>query len=67
MLSDKQRTAVAHPLDTYSFKNYIAYILYPPLYIAGPILSFNDFMWQVSLTITLLTSQAHIALIAPSA
>lgn len=29
--------------------NYIAYVLYPPLYIAGPIMTFNDFMWQVSL------------------
>jgi D-alanyl-lipoteichoic acid acyltransferase DltB (MBOAT superfamily) len=32
----------------YSYMNYIAYVLYPPLYIAGPIITFNDFMWQVS-------------------
>lgn len=39
----------AHQLDVYSFPNYIAYVLYPPLYIAGPIMTFNDFMWQVYL------------------
>lgn len=33
----------------YTFSNYLAYILYPPLYIAGPIITFNDFMWQVGL------------------
>jgi D-alanyl-lipoteichoic acid acyltransferase DltB (MBOAT superfamily) len=49
ILTEKQRTSTSHSLDTFSFKNYIAYILYPPLYIAGPIITFNDFMWQVSL------------------
>jgi hypothetical protein len=28
--------------------NFFAYCLYPPLYIAGPIITFNDFIWQVS-------------------
>jgi D-alanyl-lipoteichoic acid acyltransferase DltB (MBOAT superfamily) len=28
--------------------NLIAYTLYPPLYIAGPIMTFNDFTWQVN-------------------
>lgn len=46
-MSDKQRTGSAHPLEVYTFTNYLAYIFYPPLYIAGPILTFNDFMWQV--------------------
>lgn len=48
-LTEKQRVSTTHSLDTFSFKNYIAYILYPPLYIGGPIITFNDFMWQVSL------------------
>lgn len=46
-LDDKQRTAVPHPPQFYSFSNYFAYILYPPLYIGGPIITFNDFIWQV--------------------
>lgn len=35
------------PNESYAFANYVAYILYPPLYIAGPIITFNDFLWQV--------------------
>jgi D-alanyl-lipoteichoic acid acyltransferase DltB (MBOAT superfamily) len=46
-LTQKQRTTTSHPLAAYSFRNYLAYVLYPPLYIAGPIMSFNDWMWQV--------------------
>lgn len=36
----------ARPED-YSLLNYLAYILYTPLYLAGPILTFNDFIHQV--------------------
>ncbi|KAH7106546.1 MBOAT-domain-containing protein [Auriculariales sp. MPI-PUGE-AT-0066] len=47
-LSEKQRLATSHELSVYeSFENYVTYILYPPLYIAGPIMSFNDFLWQI--------------------
>ena len=42
--------AIAHPLDVYSYTNYLTYALYAPLFIAGPIMTFNDFMWQVSLS-----------------
>ncbi|TBU27794.1 MBOAT-domain-containing protein [Dichomitus squalens] len=52
-LSDKHRPRVNHSLDTYSFLNYIAYALYPPLYIAGPIMTFNDFMWQLKAPLTI--------------
>jgi D-alanyl-lipoteichoic acid acyltransferase DltB (MBOAT superfamily) len=34
--------------EDYSLINFLAYCLYPPLYIAGPIITFNDFVWQVS-------------------
>ncbi|KAI0791177.1 MBOAT, membrane-bound O-acyltransferase family-domain-containing protein [Abortiporus biennis] len=46
-LDNKQRTTTYHPLEIYSFQNYIAYALYSPLYIGGPIITFNDFMWQL--------------------
>ncbi|KAL5526721.1 GUP1 [Sanghuangporus sanghuang] len=42
----KQRTVTPHELAVYSFKYYFAYVCYPPLFIAGPIMTFNDFMWQ---------------------
>ena len=47
-LTEKQRKTTPLPLEFYSFTNYVAYALYPPLYIAGPIMTFNDFFWQVS-------------------
>ncbi|KAH9070807.1 hypothetical protein EDB83DRAFT_2580159 [Lactarius deliciosus] len=47
-LTDKKRAAIFHTRATYTFANYLAYALYAPLYTAGPILTFNDFMWQLS-------------------
>jgi len=32
--------------EDYSFRNYFAYSLYAPLYLAGPILTFNDYIYQ---------------------
>uniref|UniRef100_A0A8H7XN33 Uncharacterized protein n=1 Tax=Psilocybe cubensis TaxID=181762 RepID=A0A8H7XN33_PSICU len=43
---EKQRVVVSHSDYDYSLLNYIAYVLYPPLYIAGPIMTFNDFVSQ---------------------
>lgn len=41
------RTAASHADTEYNLVNYLAYTLYPPLYIAGPIMTFNDFVWQL--------------------
>ncbi|EHY57874.1 Membrane-bound O-acyltransferase GUP1 [Exophiala dermatitidis] len=46
-LSERDRVAMPAPAHTYtSFKTYVAYILYPPLYLAGPIVTFNDYIYQ---------------------
>ncbi|KAI6155414.1 MBOAT, membrane-bound O-acyltransferase family-domain-containing protein [Pisolithus tinctorius] len=45
--TQKERTSTPHPLEFYTYANYLAYILFPPLYIAGPILTYNDFLWQL--------------------
>ncbi|KAG1736348.1 MBOAT, membrane-bound O-acyltransferase family-domain-containing protein [Suillus lakei] len=45
--TEKQRANTPLPLEDYTYRNYIAYVLYPPLYIAGPILTFNNFIWQL--------------------
>ncbi|EIW83800.1 MBOAT-domain-containing protein [Coniophora puteana RWD-64-598 SS2] len=45
--NEKQRIATALPVQFYTYANYIAYVLYPPLYIAGPIMSYNNFVWQL--------------------
>ncbi|KIM19463.1 hypothetical protein M408DRAFT_31199 [Serendipita vermifera MAFF 305830] len=46
-MNARQRTSNSHPLIYYNPINYVAYALYPPLYIAGPIMTFNDFNWQL--------------------
>ncbi|KAG8784269.1 glycerol transporter [Serendipita sp. 397] len=45
-MNARQRSSNPHSLASYNFINYVAYTLYPPLYIAGPIMTFNDFYWQ---------------------
>ncbi|KAJ1915633.1 glycerol transporter [Mycoemilia scoparia] len=44
--TDKDRIEISAMRDDYSFCNYWAYLYYPPLYLAGPIISFNDFISQ---------------------
>jgi hypothetical protein len=43
----RSRSATSLSEEDYSLVNYLAYTLYAPLYIAGPILTFNDFCWQL--------------------
>jgi len=46
-LSERDRVTIpARPTD-FSFRNYFAYAMYSPLYLAGPILTFNDYISQV--------------------
>lgn len=46
-LSEQDRVKIpAHERD-YSFRNYLAYALYAPLYLTGPILTFNDYISQL--------------------
>ncbi|SSD58682.1 related to Glycerol uptake protein 1 [Saccharomycodes ludwigii] len=46
LLNDIDRNNYKHPLSEYNFSNYLAYVLYTPLYIAGPIVTFNDYHYQ---------------------
>jgi len=46
-LSERDRVTIPAPASSYtSFRTYLAYVLYPPLYLAGPILTFNDYISQ---------------------
>ncbi|KAI4245882.1 MAG: hypothetical protein LQ352_006494, partial [Teloschistes flavicans] len=45
-LSERDRVEIPAKFEDYSFRNYFAYILYSPLYLAGPILTFNDYISQ---------------------
>ncbi|CUM66374.1 uncharacterized protein PRCAT00004038001 [Priceomyces carsonii] len=44
--NDRERLTAPIPIQDYNIVNYIAYITYTPLFIAGPILTFNDYIYQ---------------------
>lgn len=48
-ISEKDRIGTPAIMQDYGFLNYLAYVLYSPLYLAGPIITFNDFIHQVLL------------------
>lgn len=45
-LSERDRVSIAAKPTDYTFRNYLAYALYSPLYLAGPIVTFNDYISQ---------------------
>lgn len=47
-LDDRKRLVAPLPLSDYSFFHYIAYLTYAPLFLAGPVLTFNDYIYQLS-------------------
>ncbi|AET37975.1 membrane-bound O-acyltransferase family protein Ecym_2227 [Eremothecium cymbalariae DBVPG len=46
ILDERSRLVAPHSLRDYSIKNYLAYVTYTPLFIAGPIITFNDYLYQ---------------------
>ncbi|KAI1077301.1 MBOAT-domain-containing protein [Whalleya microplaca] len=46
-LSERDRVSVPAPTKDFSFRNYVAYAIYAPLYLTGPIITFNDFISQL--------------------
>ncbi|RKP34282.1 MBOAT, membrane-bound O-acyltransferase family-domain-containing protein, partial [Dimargaris cristalligena] len=45
-LTDRDRITQSCPLADYNIFHYWGYLFYAPLYFAGPIISFNNFIWQ---------------------
>jgi len=45
--SPQARAATALLPGSYGAAAYLAYVLYPPLYVAGPVLTFNGFASQL--------------------
>ncbi|KAF1938616.1 MBOAT-domain-containing protein [Clathrospora elynae] len=45
-LSERDRVTIPAKPSDYSFCNYFAYTMYSPLYLAGPIITFNDYISQ---------------------
>ncbi|KDN68318.1 putative MBOAT family protein [Colletotrichum sublineola] len=46
-LSERDRIATSAAPQDYSFRNYLAYAIYAPLYLVGPIMTYNDFISQL--------------------
>lgn len=46
-ISERDRIETPCKKEDYSFFHYLSYSLYSPLYLAGPIVTFNDFIDQV--------------------
>ncbi|CDO94930.1 unnamed protein product [Kluyveromyces dobzhanskii CBS 2104] len=46
LLDERGRLTAPHHIQEYSLMPYLAYITYTPLFIAGPILTFNDYLYQ---------------------
>ncbi len=45
-MSEKDRISIPADVNDYSFRNYVAYAIYAPLYLTGPIMTFNDYISQ---------------------
>ncbi|KAK0730383.1 MBOAT, membrane-bound O-acyltransferase family-domain-containing protein [Lasiosphaeris hirsuta] len=45
-LSERDRVNNPAPAGDYNFVSYVAYTIYAPLYLAGPIMTFNDYISQ---------------------
>ncbi|KAK3336534.1 MBOAT, membrane-bound O-acyltransferase family-domain-containing protein [Cercophora scortea] len=45
-LSERDRISIPAQPEDYCFRNYIGYAIYAPLYLTGPIMTFNDYIAQ---------------------
>ena len=41
-----ERCKTSHPIEQYNYLNFLYYVFYAPFYLAGPIITFNDFLHQ---------------------
>lgn len=60
VLSTQVRQRALLPGDAYDLVSYLGYIFYPPLYIAGPILTFNSFASQLKQPIPINLKQVGV-------
>ncbi|KAI7618385.1 glycerol:H+ symporter-like protein [Hortaea werneckii] len=56
-LSERDRVNIGAHISDFTFRNYLAYVLYSPLYLAGPIVNFNDYISQCRYPLTTTSRQ----------
>ncbi|KAI5784840.1 glycerol uptake protein 1 [Pyronema domesticum] len=59
-MNERDRIDTSAKPDEYNLLNYLAYVLYTPLYLAGPILTFNDFIHQLKYSTPTLTIRRRL-------
>jgi protein-cysteine N-palmitoyltransferase HHAT len=60
-LSERDRVSTPAKNADFSFRNYFAYVLYAPLYLTGPILTFNDYIYQCRYQLPSISFQRTLA------
>ncbi|KAM5355179.1 hypothetical protein ACJ41O_001825 [Fusarium nematophilum] len=45
-LSERDRVSIPADVRDFTFRNYVGYAIYAPLYLVGPIVTFNDYVSQ---------------------
>ncbi|KAF4980697.1 hypothetical protein FZEAL_3365 [Fusarium zealandicum] len=45
-LSERDRVSISADIRDFNFRNYVGYAIYAPLYLTGPIITFNDYISQ---------------------
>ncbi|CEP62426.1 membrane-bound O-acyltransferase family protein LALA0_S05e05380g [Lachancea lanzarotensis] len=58
LLEERARQNAPHHIQEYSLAHYLAYITYTPLFIAGPIITFNDYLYQSQHTLPSINRKA---------
>lgn len=59
-LCEKSRIQKSRSLQEYNLFNYMTYLMYAPLYMSGPIISFNNFISQMSRSPKSITRRSNI-------
>ncbi|SCU80547.1 LAME_0B03664g1_1 [Lachancea meyersii CBS 8951] len=60
LLEERARLNAPHHIQDYSLSHYLAYITYTPLFIAGPIITFNDYLYQSQQTLPSINRKAIV-------
>ncbi|KAI7865139.1 MBOAT, membrane-bound O-acyltransferase family-domain-containing protein [Spinellus fusiger] len=47
LITDKMRNTIPCPKSDYNYVYFLAYVLYMPLYMCGPIITYNNFISQI--------------------
>ncbi|KAI9848012.1 MAG: glycerol transporter [Thelocarpon superellum] len=59
-LSDRDRISTPAQAKDYNYSNYFAYVTYSPLFLAGPVVMFNEYIYQLRFPPVSITMKGNI-------